>query len=91
VTQLHVSPLAYYARPGPMTDLKELAPLFDGLPAEIPELVEVVQGLLIHIFWAERYGVTLSEERKQEVNIRDAIAARRTIRDFQDEPVYHMR
>lgn len=32
----------YYARPGPMTDPEEYASLFDGLPAEISALVEVV-------------------------------------------------
>jgi hypothetical protein len=30
----------------------------------------VVQGLVLHIFWAERYGVQLTEERTQEVNLR---------------------
>jgi hypothetical protein len=34
------------------------------------ELVKVVQGLLLHIFWAERYGVVLSDERQNEVQIR---------------------
>ncbi len=53
-----------------MTDPREHARLFDALPTDIPELCEVVQGLLLHIFWAERYGIELSEERKQEVNIR---------------------
>jgi hypothetical protein len=46
--QVNVSPLTYYAGPGSMTDLKELAPLFDGPPAGISQLVEVVQGLMIH-------------------------------------------
>jgi hypothetical protein len=87
VTQLNVSPLAYYARPGPMTGLKELAPLFDELPAGIPELVEVVQGLLIHIFWAERYGMTLSEERKQEVNIRSVSQKLKRIQALDEAPL----
>jgi hypothetical protein len=64
------SPLEYYASPGPMTDPKEYADLFDDLPTEISALVKVVQGLLLHIFWAERYGVTLPGEREQEVQMR---------------------
>jgi hypothetical protein len=87
VIELNVSPLAYYARPGPMTDLKELASLFDELPAGIPGLVEVVQGLLIHIFWAERYGVTLSEERKQEVNIRSVSQKLKRIQALDGAPL----
>ena len=53
-----------------MTDPGEHAVLFEGLPTEIPALCETVQGLLLHTFWAERYGVTLSEERQQELEIR---------------------
>ena len=26
------------------------------------------EGLLIHVFWAERHGVALTKERQQEVN-----------------------
>jgi hypothetical protein len=62
--------LTYYAQPGPMTDPKEHAALFHDLPTGVPELVRVVQGLVVHIFWAERYGLHLSEQRQQEVNIR---------------------
>lgn len=63
-------PLAYYASPGPMTDPGPHAPLFAGLPTAIPDLVRVVQGLLVHIFWAERQGLMLPDERKQEVQLR---------------------
>ena len=70
-------PLAYYAQPGPMTTLPDTPTMQDllaGLPTTIPALVEAVQGNLLHIFWAERYGVTLSDERKAEVNIRTPAA-----------------
>ncbi|HSJ52157.1 MAG TPA: transglutaminase-like domain-containing protein [Anaerolineae bacterium] len=63
-------PLAYYASPGPMTDPGPYASLFAGLPSAIPELVQVVQGLLVHVFWAERYGLSLPDERKGEVQLR---------------------
>ncbi len=62
--------LAYYAQPGPMTDPRQHASLLAGLPADVPGLVGCVQGLMLHTFWAERYGVSLSEARKQEVQIR---------------------
>jgi hypothetical protein len=70
MSQSNTNPLVYYASPGLMTNPKEYVHLFNGLPTEIPELVKVVQGLILHIFWAERYGVKLSEERKQEVQLR---------------------
>jgi hypothetical protein len=62
--------LTYYAQPGPMTNAGQYAHLFDGLPQDVPELVQVIQNLVVHIFWAERYGLKLSEERQQEVQLR---------------------
>jgi len=70
MSELVADPLLYYAQPGLMTDPGEHAMWFDDLPADIAALCQVVQGIFIHIFWAERYGVKLSEERKQEVDIR---------------------
>ncbi len=63
-------PLAYYTTPGPMTEAGPLAVLLNPLPADVAALRDVVQGLLIHIFWARRYGVELDETRQQEVQIR---------------------
>lgn len=67
--------LAYYAQPGPFTTLPPtpaITALLTGLPTTIPEIVNAVQGNLLHIFWAERYGVQLSDERRAEVQIRPA-------------------
>ena len=62
--------LTHFARHSNMTDPGPYAHLYADLPSGIPALVEVVQGLIIHIFWAERYGLILSEERKAEVQLR---------------------
>jgi hypothetical protein len=62
--------LAFYGVPGPVTGLGPHARLAGALPADIAAIRDAVQGLLIHVFWAERYGVNLSEERKAEVNLR---------------------
>jgi hypothetical protein len=64
------SALAFYASHGEMTDPGELAPLFDGLPRGAAALRDVVQGLLVHIFWASRCGLELADARKQEVQLR---------------------
>lgn len=64
------SPQSYYTQPGLMTAPGAFAPCLDGLPAEIPELVRVVQGLLVHVFWAERYGLQLGEDRQAETQLR---------------------
>ena len=62
--------LTYYAQPGVMSEVWEYLPLFQQLPDDVPSLVQSLQGLVLHIFWAERYGVQLSDVRKAEVQIR---------------------
>jgi hypothetical protein len=64
--------LATYATPGLMTDPGPYASSFDALPRDVGDLVKAVQGVMLHIFWVERYGVALSEERKGEVQLRRA-------------------
>ena len=63
-------PLQYFSTPGIITDPGEYQHLFDGLPIDIPALCDVVQGLILHVHWAERYGVQLVAERRQEENLR---------------------
>jgi len=70
-----------------MTDPGENAGLFNDLPTEIPALCQVVQGLLLHVFWAERYGVPLSEERQREVEIRRVSQKLARIRELDDRPL----
>jgi len=60
----------FYTIPGPMTDAGQYADLLNGLPTTLPELVASVQGFAVHVFWAKRYGLELSEEREQEVTLR---------------------
>ncbi len=81
------NPLEYYRSPGPKTDPKQYAKLFEDLPTETPALCRVVQGLLIHIFWAERYGINLSEERKQEVQIRSVARKLARIQELDARPL----
>jgi hypothetical protein len=79
--------LDYYRQPGIMTGPGEYAHLLEDLPNEIPDLCKIVQGSILHIFWAEAYGVELSEDRKQEVNLRkfDTMLAR--IAELSDQPL----
>jgi hypothetical protein len=63
--------LTYYATPGVFTAPGEHAALFHALAPDLNALVAAVQGAMVHIFWAERYGLDLSDERKAEVQLRD--------------------
>ena len=62
--------LSYYAHPGMMTDSRDLAFMFAELPTEVGELCRVVQQNLLHVYWAERYGRTPSEQDKETLNLR---------------------
>ena len=67
-----------FVRPGVMTDAGKYASLFDGLPGDVAGVGRVVQGLLIHEYWAGAYGVELTEEDRDRVNLRrieDVLAA----------------
>jgi hypothetical protein len=68
VTPRHI--LDFTARSAVMTSAGDHAPLLDDLPAELGALVRVVQGLLLHEHHASAYGVTLSDERRDESHIR---------------------
>jgi len=70
MTQFTSPILSFYAEPGPMTGIGPYADLLAGLPEDVPGLVAAVQGCLLHIFWADRYGLTLSDERRAEVQLR---------------------
>jgi len=62
--------LDFYRRLGPMTDPGRYASLFDPLPHDVGELARIVQGLAIHEFAAEWYGVSIPEQRRAESHIR---------------------
>ena len=81
------TPLDYYSTPGPMTDPGPYAGLFDGLPEDISVLCQVLQGVMVHIFWAERYGLKLSDERKAEVNLRAVAAQLARLLMLDDRPL----
>lgn len=60
----------FYSSHSCITDPGKHTALLDGLPSDVPELVSIVQGLILHIHWAEKYGVFPSDQRKQETNLR---------------------
>lgn len=62
----------FYATPAPMTDLRRVEVNLGSLPDDLAELVAMLQGALVHIFWAERYGLKLDETRQAEVQLRPA-------------------
>jgi hypothetical protein len=62
--------LTYFTQQGPISDPGTHVSLFDNLPTSTPELVKLVQGVTIHVFWAERYGFKAPPERMAELQLR---------------------
>ena len=62
--------LTYFSQYGKITNPGRYIDHYTALPSDVSSLVQVVQGLIVHIFWAERYGLNLSEERQGEVQLR---------------------
>lgn len=83
--------LEYYSTHGPMTDPRQHASLFEGLPTDISALCRVLRGLMVHVFWAERYGLQLSDERKQEVTLRWVAPQLARLLELDDRPLTEAR
>jgi len=64
--------LAYFATPGPLTDLGAHASRLRELPDALADLCHVVQGLVVHPFLAHLYGLERTELRQDELEIRAA-------------------
>lgn len=61
---------SYYSIQGRMSDPGIYAPMLANLPASIADLVCIVQGITIHVFWGERYGLKIPPERMGELQLR---------------------
>jgi Transglutaminase-like superfamily len=80
-------PLDYYRSHGRMTNPGEEARMFEDLPRDVAALCNVVQGLVVHPFWAQRYGLTLPPDREQELQVRTVEGKLELIRKLDDRPL----
>jgi hypothetical protein len=85
------TPLTYYTQPGSMTTPGTYAHLLDDLPTDVGALCKAVQGVMLHIFWAERYGVELTDERKTEVQLRRVDKQLARLLELDDHPLTQAR
>jgi excinuclease ABC subunit A len=83
----YLNPLGYYARHSLITNPREQADLLADLPADIPGLVRMVQGLLIHPFCVELYRVQLSPIQREEIHLRTVAQMLARIRELDSTPL----
>jgi hypothetical protein len=70
-----------------ITDPGSMSAAYTGLPEDIESLVQVIQGLFLHIHWVQRYGVTPSEEQKRHVEARLVSRILEVIKDLDGSPL----
>jgi Transglutaminase-like superfamily len=82
-----MDPLTFYAKPGPMTDPGKHAPLFDNLPDGLNQLCKIVQNNMIHVFWAQRMGIKLTEAQQSTLQIRSISEKLTLITETDNQPL----
>ena len=60
----------YYSTQSCISDPGDFGSILDNLPSNIAESVKLIQGLILHLHWTEKYGVVPSNERRDESNLR---------------------
>ena len=79
--------LAYYAAPGPLTDVSAHAARVRALPEGVGDLARVVQGLVVHPFLAHLYGLAPGTLRLDDLEIRGASEMVDRILDLDPRPL----
>lgn len=82
---------SFYVSHSFLTDPGRHADQLEALPSDIGALCRTVQGLLLHIFWSERYGVTLPEARQGEVQLRYVAAQLDRLLELDPRPLAEAR
>jgi hypothetical protein len=84
--------LDYYASHGPITNPGAEAAAFAGLPADLPALTRIVQGLVFHYFADEHvFGWTPPKERMGEIDARTVPAMLAQLRALDGRPLTEAR
>lgn len=70
------NPQDFYKEQGQISEPGRHAALLGDLPVEIPDLVESIQGLMLHLHWASSLGITLNRIRmkSEEKDLMDRLA-----------------
>ena len=85
------NPLEYYSKHSVMSDPGVMAELYSALPTDIARLCRIIQGLMIHVFWAERYGVKIPDNRYEELQYRSVKQKLNRIMEIDSRPLTEAR
>jgi len=77
----------FYSTNSYFTDPGDNNVLLEDLPTDVSELVKIIQGLILHVNMTELYGISLSEVRKQEANLRFVSKQLKQIKRLDSSPI----
>ena len=75
---------AFYTAPGRMTALPAN---LEATPTDVADVFALVQGVVMHPFWAEAYGQTLTPERQAQTHARSAEEMLALVRSLDSAPI----
>ncbi|MFU8826822.1 MAG: transglutaminase domain-containing protein [Brevefilum sp.] len=82
-----LTPQSFYAQQGQISHPRQHAHRLDGLPRDVSGLIQTVQGVMLHLHWAKRYGISLDRTREAEANLRTVKDRLAKIIQLQDAPL----
>ena len=88
---LTFNPQEFYLAQGQISDPGPFADELVLLPEDLPTLIVTIQGFMVHLHWAERYGLFLDKTRKEEANIRTLHDRLNKIIELQQAPLTESR
>src|SRR3990172_968109 len=83
--------LTYYTNHSPFTHPGENARLYENLPDDIPDLITVVQGLLIHKLVSDFYQVQFSPIQRAEQHLVTIQQRLTRLVELDSAPITHAR
>jgi hypothetical protein len=85
------NPQEYYASQGGISNPGTFSDRYDELPRDIGALTTAIQGLMLHVHWADKHEIILNRLRKAETNIRTARERIAKILELSDKPLSESR
>lgn len=79
--------LSYYISQSATSMLGKYAELFSDLPRDIPDLAQVIHGLMMHDNTLPLHGLALTPERRKEINLRTIPDRLARILEFNSSPL----
>lgn len=82
-----LDPIDFYTQQGQISNPSPYSNWFDDLPTDLAGIIQIIQGVMLHLHWAERYGVSLEKSRQEEANLRTVRDRLAKIFELQDTPL----